>query len=339
MRIAAIYEWKHNIRYRTQNPLDALERRGHEIAYCKEPGAGRAPVLYPERLAGCDVIHGYRVLMPPELHLVQARIDAGAAFVWDTDDDLSALPKESPYYRKTGGLRGQRTFAQTVRIGQLADVVTTSSERLAKRYRDAGIERVEVLGNYLAPEVVRSRQRKHEGFVIGWTAGLEHRSELARIPLEAALRRLLELHDHVRVASIGVELDLPRDRYEHIPLIELERLQEVVGRWDLGIAPLSDIDFNRSRSDVKLKEYASVGIPWLASPVGPYVGLGEDQGGRLVADDAWLEALDGLVRDRRAHARLGRRARRWAKSQSIDRVADRWERVCGEAIECRRMRG
>jgi glycosyltransferase involved in cell wall biosynthesis len=214
-------------------------------------------------------------------------------------------------------------------------VVTASTEPLAERYRRAGIERVEVLGNFLAAGVARSHGQRHDGVVIGWTAALEHAAELARIPLLQALRRLLAAHDQLRVASLGLRLELPEERYEHHVNVPIDRLQEQLGGWDIGIAPLADIPFNRSRSDVKLKEYGSVGIPWLASPVGPYADLGEAEGGRLVEDDAWFEALDRLVRRRRERRILGRRARAWARSQSIDNVAERWERVFQHAIEHR----
>jgi glycosyltransferase involved in cell wall biosynthesis len=338
VRIGAIYEWKQNIRYRVQNPLDALRRRGHDVQYARE-GEGLTPgTLHPEMLRGCDVIFGYRALEGAEQRLVAELVRGGAAFVWDTDDDLAALPKESPYYRRTGGLAGQRTFAATVQIARLADVVTTSTERLAERYRAKGIERIEVLGNYLAPDVARSRRHKHPGRVVGWVAGLEHASDLARIPIADALRRLLDAHADLRVESIGVDLGLPPERYAHHREVPITRLQSYLGRWDVGIAPLADIPFNRTRSDIKLKEYASVGLPWLASPVGPYAGYGEQQGGRLVADDAWHGALDELLRERRLRSRLGRRARRWAKSQSVERFAERWERVFEEAVERRALR-
>jgi hypothetical protein len=53
---------------------------------------------------------------------------------------------------------------------------------------------------------------------------------------------------------------------------------------------------------VRVKEYAAAGVRWLASPIGPYAGLGEKQGGRLVPDGRWFEELDRLIRDERARS-------------------------------------
>jgi glycosyltransferase involved in cell wall biosynthesis len=100
----------------------------------------------------------------------------------------------------------------------------------------------------------------------------------------------------------------------------------------IGIAPLIDSAFNRGRSNVKLKEYAAAGAVWLASPVGPYLGMGEDQGGRLVEDDGWYEALDRLVRDHADRAALARRASAWARKQTIEHAGRAWETSFRSAI-------
>jgi len=339
MRIGAICEWKVNAHYRHLIPLAALRERGHEVVQATE-GIGRDTARsHPERLRGCDVILGYRALEPHELRGVKSAIARGAAFVWDTDDDLSALPRESPYYAVSGGRAARRIFAATVEIARAAHVVTTSTPALAERYRGEGIERIEAIDNHLAPKAASAGRRRHDGIVIGWTAGLEHASELPRIPIVDTLRRLLDADRRVRVASLGLDLGLPSDRYEHHAEVPFDRLQLHAGGWDVGIAPLADIPFNRTRSNVKLKEYASAGTPWLASPIGPYAGLGEAQGGRLVADDGWYEALADLVDHRFARARLGRKARAWAKTQTIDRAVGRWEAVLEEAVERRRAAG
>jgi hypothetical protein len=109
-----------------------------------------------------------------------------------------------------------------------------------------------------------------------------------------------------------------------VPFLELPRH---IGGYDIGIAPLADIPVNWCRSDIKVKEYAASGVPWLASPLGPYMGLGEGYGGRLVEDHEWFSALDRLVSSRLSRWWLGRRGRRWARRMMIDSVAGRWEHV------------
>jgi hypothetical protein len=63
----------------------------------------------------------------------------------------------------------------------------------------------------------------------------------------------------------------------------------------------------------------------------PYANLGEQHGGRLVDDEGWFAAIDALIGDRRARKRLARAGRSWAKGQTIDAVADRYEAVFVEA--------
>jgi hypothetical protein len=127
-------------------------------------------------------------------------------------------------------------------------------------------------------------------------------------------------------------------RYRHIARVRFDELAEQVAPFDIGIAPIADIAFNRARSNVKLKEYAVVGVPWLASPVGPYVGMGEQQGGRLVPDDGWYEALERLVLKERERRKLAKRAARWGSGQTVSRNVGHWEAALSEAVERARSR-
>jgi glycosyltransferase involved in cell wall biosynthesis len=217
-----------------------------------------------------------------------------------------------------------------MRVARLARAVTTTSEVLAEKYRSSGVERVSVIPNQLNPAVDRSRHN-HKGVVIGWIAAAEHQADIRRLGIADALQRVLNKHPQARVECIGVDLKLRSERYRHDRFVAFQDLPQRIGGFDIGIAPLADIPFNRARSDIKLKEYAASGVPWLASPVGPYRGLGEQQGGWLVPQDGWYEALDRLVSGRAKRWWLGRRARRWARTQTIEAVADRWEQVFVEA--------
>jgi hypothetical protein len=301
--------------------MKAMARRGHEVVWPPD-SEGEADL---RQLAGCDVVHVYRRGNELTRRVLTELARAGTAITYDNDDDFTAVPKESPLYKRTGGLTGQRIFAETLKVARMAQWFTTPNELLAEKYRRGGVEHVEVLGNYLAPDV-RRPSRSHNGVVVGWVAGEEHRADVARIEIGDALQRLVAKHESVHIECIGVNLGLP-ERYSHDRFVPFLELPGRIGGFDIGIAPLADIPYNRTRSDIKLKEYAASGVPWLASPVGPYVGLGEAQGGRLVDDDDWFEALDRLVTHRRERRRLARKAKAWAKRQTIETVADRWEEI------------
>lgn len=324
MRLGVVWEPSANANYRAVDPMSAMLRRGHEVVW--PPDGGQADV---RRLIGCDVVHVYRRAAEDTQRALAELARRGTAIVYDNDDDFAAVPKQSPFYRKTGGLTGQRIFAETARLARAASCCTTTTEALAQKYRRAGVGRVEVIGNYLSTTLSRPRSR-HPGVVIGWIAGGEHRADADRIKIADALARLLESHDSVRVECIGVNLGL-RERYRHDQFVRFEELPLRTGGWDIAIAPLADIPYNVTRSDIKLKEYAASGVPWLASPVGPYAALGEAEGGRLVRDDDWFEALDRLVSRPRERRRLARRAKRWARDLTIDAVADRWEQLFADA--------
>lgn len=320
LQLGAVWEPSSNAYYRAIDPLKAMARRGHRIVW---PDPDGKPEL--RRLASCDVVHVYRRGQDETRRVLKELAGLGVGIIYDNDDDLSALPKEAPSYRKRGGLNAQRIFSETVKVARLASSFSTPSELLAEKYRRAGVERVEVIGNHLAPDTFRP-PRRHEGVVVGWVAAAEHRADLARIPIDDALQRLVQKYDDVRVECVGVDLKLP-ERYTHERNVEFLDLPRHIGGFDIGIAPLADIPYNRTRSDIKLKEYAASGVPWLASPVGPYRGLGEAEGGRLVADDGWFEALETLVTRRRERRKLARKAKAWAKGQTIEAVADRWEQL------------
>jgi glycosyltransferase involved in cell wall biosynthesis len=302
-----------------------MASRGHDIV-APEDGDGE---LELHRLATCDVVHVFRRCDDSSRQVVSALARGGVPVTYDNDDDFAALPKDAPTYKKLGGLEGQRGFARSVKMARLAKVFTTTNASLAAKYRAAGVQRVTEIGNYLAPDALR-RRVPHDGIVIGWVAGGEHQADANGIKIADALARVVAKHEHVRVECIGVNLALP-ERYRHEAKVEFPVLQERVGHFDIGIAPLVDIALNRARSDIKLKEYAASGVPWLASPVGPYVGLGEKQGGRLVADDDWFDSIDHLVTHERDRERLARQAHAWAETQTIEAVAHRWERVFAHA--------
>ena len=329
MRIAVLRDPASvNALYRAVIPMEALARRGHDVRW----DAIQGRQLNHQLLQGCDVVFIHRLCDEEVQRAVDHLRGRGVAIWWDNDDDIGAITKENPLYREYSGLRGKRFFAGMKRLVEMTDLVTTPSATLAEVYEEMGAANVEVLENHLPAEFLtaRRRERGDDAVVVGWTAGLEHRHDYEALELRPVFERLLATMPNVRFVSVGVSLGLS-GRYEHIPRVGFNELAERAGGYDIGIAPITDTRLNRSRSNVKLKEYAAAAVPWLASPVGPYIGMGEKQGGRLVADDEWFTAITDLADSARSRRKLGKRARRWAETETIDSNLRSWEAALASA--------
>ncbi len=318
-----------NSNYRSHQPLAAVARRGgHELL---PNAAGRA--LDPRALRSCDVVHVHRAASAEAVALARRLREDGIGIVWDNDDDVAALPRSNPHHARLGAAGRRAMVAGTAEMVRLAHVVTTPSAVLAARYRELGATDVRVLENHLPHEFMGVKPIAHDGVVIACLAGLEHRVDYDRLGMREALARVLDAHPDVRLLTIGLGLGLAPDRTEHVPLAGFLDLVRTLARADVGLAPLVDIPWNRARSNVKLKEYAAAGLAWLASPVGPYVGMGEREGGRLVADGDWHAEIERLVVDARARRKLAKRAAKWVKGEHVDRHAAAWEAALRDAAE------
>jgi hypothetical protein len=335
MKLGFILEPKApNSNYRVILPMRALERRGHAVIW---PSNLESDVPLGA-LLGCDLVHCFRRLdRTRDLKQLAAH---GVAVSFDNDDYLAAIDVSSTSSGGTvagsrGRLMNARKFADILKLVRFADLATTPSDELAARYRESGAESVSVLENYLDPSAMPGfgTRAKHDGIVVGWIAAKEHEADLPSLSVTDALARLLDKHADLRVLTVGSRLPLRSERYEYLKPVPFNELLRVCGRIDIGIAPLADTPFNRARSNVKLKEYAAAGATWLASPVGPYRGMGRRQGGQLVENDGWYDALDALIRSGFKRRRRAHEAMRWARSQTVDGHAAAWEQVFAGAIE------
>jgi hypothetical protein len=347
MRLGFIVEPRApNSNYRAIFPMRALQALGHDVLW---PAQLERDLPLSELLT-CDLVHCFR--RPDRSRDLKQLAQRGIAISFDNDDDFSAADMRvdsgrldragQPGRLEAGGkarLGNARRFTEILRLAKVADLTTTPSHVLAERYRAAGAEHVAVIENHLDGAVDGfGLKAAHQGLVVGWMAGAEHERDLSQLPIVEVLGRLLDQHSQLRVVTVGLRLALRSPRYEFRPKVPFGDLLGAMADFDIGIAPLADTPFNHARSDIKLKEYSAVGAAWLASPIGAYRDLGSKEGGRLVGEEEWFGALDGLIRSGLKRRRLSRQALRWAHSQTIDRVASRWEEEFSLAVERGRAR-
>jgi hypothetical protein len=327
VRIGTVY--KHgtpNAEYRAVLPLRALERRGHQVLW---PSDGGHLLEYLERRRPTwEVTLIQQRCAPEEIEAARRLRAAGVAVVWDTDDNVAEIPRDSPAYPRFGGRKGvKRLFEATVEMAREATVMTTPSHHLAELYRGHGARNVAVIENYVDARQVGQPRRRTPGIVIGICAAFEHKQDIEKLKIAKVLQAILDRHEAARVISIGFDFKLKSSRYARTDFVPFDRLIAAERSFDIGLAPLVDSPFARARSNIKLKEYAAAGAMWLASPVGPYVGMGEEQGGLLVDAGDWFDALDALVADYDRRFALAARARAWAAGQTVDKHVRRWEQV------------
>ncbi|HET6449195.1 MAG TPA: glycosyltransferase [Conexibacter sp.] len=335
MRLGAVAQDGANGYYRLLLPLMAMRERGHEIVQVEQE---YKRVIDIAPLAHCDFVHIHRpAILYDDGDVVTRLLDRGIAVGFDEDDNVVDMPlgledrTDQPW-----APRARRNFELLLDHVARVDLVTTPSDHLADRFEAAGARNVHVVDNYLPGAFNRVEPEGHDGLVIGWHAGREHLVDAEGLGLAATLERILDAHPDVRVETINIEIGMTHERYRREGVVPIDRLTRRLADFDIGIVPLADIPFNYGRSNVKAREYAAAGVPWLASPVGSYRHLGEAEGGQLVADDEWFDALDGLIRARRERAKRAKRAKAWAKRETIWEMAGVWEQLFLDAVATRR---
>lgn len=321
MNIAAFIWGRHpSSNYRAIHPLTELARRGHLIAtYTEEEELTPTDEELAVVVEDFDVAYIGRYIQPEAVELARRLTAAGMAVVWDNDDDVVRPERRE-------GFDG---------MAEVVDVITTTNEMLADRYREYGARTVVPIPNFLTRPSLAAPRRRHDGTVLGYIGWIDHQIDWDELGLAETIEDLLDVHPDLRVESVGpIDLRLPAERYHSYGILAFDQLPQAIAGFDVAIAPLwSGLAGNDTRSDVKLKEYAIAGVPWLASDFGPYRGRGEDEGGRLVEDDGWFDALNALLCDGKAQRKLGKRGQKWAKELTLERNAPVWIGAFETAIE------
>lgn len=303
-------------RYRILLPFDQLDRGGHDV----DVNHG-----YHERCEDYRIIVGQRVGKPEALPIWR-RMKARHALVYETDDDVFTIDptNAAAYLTHSAEVIDAVEFAATA-----ADMVTVSTEPLAavmRRFND----NVVVLPNHIEAALLDVARPHRERVTVGWAGGDSHLVDFAAAADQ--LRRFLNRNPHVDFHNIGTSylrvVNLPGrhtawspDMWDYYRSID----------FDIGIAPLADTVFNRSKSAIKAMEYAALGIPVIASDVEPYRNFVIDgvTGYLIRRDHEWAARLRELVNDEPMRTEMGAKAKEQAANWTIEKGWRLWETAYG----------
>jgi glycosyltransferase involved in cell wall biosynthesis len=218
----------------------------------------------------------------------------------------------------------------------MADAVTVATEHLGQIASQFN-ENVYVLANCIDLSLLLHQRPVPERTTVGWGGSPGH-----VIDFESADRGLdafFSSRPDVDLHTVGWEPPFTFENRRHSPVVPtVMRYLESLD-FQIGIAPLAPHVFNLSKSDLRLVEYAALGIPVVASDFGPYSeSLQHGETGFLVKQDSdWATYLGRLVDDEHLRNVMSINARLWASTRTIQGNAWKWELAYRETVA--RVRG
>ncbi|HEX7651798.1 MAG TPA: glycosyltransferase family 4 protein [Candidatus Paceibacterota bacterium] len=196
----------------------------------------------------------------------------------------------------------RRLFLRLLRRAAVVIAENSYLADFAHRYNAA----VEVISAPVDTEKYRPQEaREDDTVVLGWLGSpmTSYLLERLREPLTAVSRAVPGVAFH-NIAGNPVEF--PGVRVTNIPWSE-EQEVAYLSRFDVGLMPLDDSEFNKGRLGYKMLIYASMGLPIVADDVGlnREVVTNGVNGYLVSGSEEWAEKLTLLARDGALRARMG----------------------------------
>jgi hypothetical protein len=255
------------------------------------------------------------------------------------DVDYEQMPVDHPDYETRGIATPARARAYSAAL-LLADMIFVPSQVLASTLKARG-HHVQVI-----PEgwVADSEQWEKPTAVrhtlnLGWIGAGGQVEDVFQI--RRMVVRVMREFAHLRLVIGGDPAvyqlfdSLPEARRLYLPSVTPEDYPYVISQMDILIAPLRNTPFNRSLSDRRLLESGLRGIPWVASPIPPFM---EWNVGGLVANtpDEWHTHLRQLVLDANLRITLGWTGHEMAKSRDAAHLGKMWSEAIRGVIKSAR---
>jgi len=228
----------------------------------------------------------------------------GVPIVFHIDDDLFDLPVILGIDRYRIGRHPRRLHTLHDILNE-ADLVLAATPALATRMGSlVGHGRIACMpiGSAATPPSRRPPSSTGERLTLGYMGSASHNHDLELIA--PAVNRILKEYPQVDVTLFGSIGKQPAARQIKARLqiqpgvfgdyaAFRKRLAEL--RFDIGLAPLRDIPFNRVKTATKWVEYAEAGIPVLASDVEPYRPMADAGALLAVRPGQWEAGLRELI--------------------------------------------
>jgi glycosyltransferase involved in cell wall biosynthesis len=255
------------------------------------------------QFSDCSIGVVQRLASDANYQTLMAMKQMGMKVVFDLDDDMWSVQASNPAKNQLKVFKNYERGFMT--CASSCDVITCSTTRLKSvvEQRVGTRTPIEVVPNavdlaLLKPSILPKDESK---VIIGWGGSNTHLHDLAQMgnALETIIKKEKAYLHWIGMAPPGELVGHPRvNAHTWVPVKEyFARLS--TWNWDIGVAPLENHRFNRSKSALKMVELGALKIPCLASPVQPYLeftSLDEDLKWLLCETEKdWVAKLSTLI--------------------------------------------
>ena len=265
------------------------------------------------------------------------------AVIYEVDDFLHGIATTSPAYRTFNPKH--QAWQGTINFLRGSNAVTVTREPLKEEYSVYN-SNIYVLPNFMDVDLWDKAEKKDNGKTvkIGWSGSTTHYDDLKEIA--DVLGDVVEEYPNVQLRFTGYFPSLlfshiPKERIEIGMAYPFEQYYKVLEPVDINLAPIADTRFNEAKSAIKFLEASMLGIPTVASKVGPYKDAIVHGKTGFVAKKycEWKKSLCRLIENESERKEIGSNAKdevmeNWTMHKNIWR----WREAYGEILEKARYR-
>jgi glycosyltransferase involved in cell wall biosynthesis len=302
-------------------------------------------ILIPDNKAihGWDILVLKLIMLERVVEEIPKAKSMGQKIVVDLDDHMEGLAKSNLAYHMTSAEKNpQNNREHYFKIIESADALITSTPFLQDFYRNKHPEKpVYLIRNGI--DIDRWKMRNDHSRHLptyGWVGATPWRSGDLEI-LDPLFGKFLK-DNHVKfhhsgsiknAPSVDAQIGIDKSIFSHEPMKPIFSYPELFRKIDVGIVPLTDIDFNHAKSFIKGLEYAAAGVPFIASPSPEYKILSEAGVGRIAnTPEEWVEHAKELI-DPKVRKEEREKNRDIVSSQfSMKQRGKDWEEVFDEIL-------
>ncbi len=266
-----------------------------------------------EIMTQADILILKNICDPDLLPLIRDRKKNGKLTVYEIADDLNALQPWNPVYFF---YKNKENLALINRLASYCDALQTTCHELKRLYGHLN-DNCEVFPNQILYIPRKRPVKKGTEVIIGWGGSHGHLEDMTEIAdsLIEWINKQPNVSLHLMCSEPIWKLfdPLPEHKKKRTLPGSIDNYYNFLRGIDIGIAPLKDTAFNRSRSDVKFLEYAVSGVVPVMAYLEPYtnsVDVGKT--GFLFKDTSHLiTILNQLLEDTSLSRKIAKAARQY----------------------------